>query len=258
MTILKLSSTETGSGPPLVILHGLFGSKKNWGMITRALGGEFRTISGDLRNHGESPWSPEMDYHTMAEDVAGFIEETVGGPAHVLGHSMGGKTAMVLSLTRPDLVDRLIVADIPPAPRDSGLIAYIRAMRALDVSAMKRRAEAEEALASAIPEKGIRTFLAQNLTPNEKGGLTWKINLPILEEKMGEIEDFPDIDSDDAFPRPSLFLLGGDSDYVLPQHHAEIDRLFPHSDIVTVPNAGHWLHAEQPGQVIEEIRTFLS
>ncbi|MEQ8441172.1 MAG: alpha/beta fold hydrolase [Alphaproteobacteria bacterium] len=257
MTAIELSFTEAGTGVPLVILHGLFGSKRNWGMIIRLLGPEFRTISADLRNHGDSPWSDRMTYPDMAEDVADLIERTVGGPAHVLGHSMGGKTAMVLALTRPDLIDRLIVADIPPAPRDSGLIAYIRAMRALDVSGMTRRAEAEEALAPVIPEKGIRTFLAQNLAPADGGGLSWKLNLPVLEGQMDEIEGFPDIDSDDAFPRPSLFLVGANSNYVLPQHHGEIDRLFPQSDIVSIPDAAHWLHAEQPARVTEEIQNFL-
>lgn len=259
MTAVDLSSTESGSGPPLIVLHGLFGSKRNWGVIQRRLAARFRVICADMRNHGDSPWSEEMDYPAMAEDVARLIETNVRGPAHVLGHSMGGKAAMVLALSRPDLVDRLIVADIPPAPRDSGLERYIDAMLALDVGSMTRRAEAEAALEPAIPERGIRSFLAQNLAPVEDGqGLAWKLNLTVLRARMADIEDFPDIDSDAAFPRPALHLLGGDSRYVLPAHHAEIDRLFPQNTITEIPGTGHWLHAEKPDAFIAEVEGFLT
>jgi pimeloyl-ACP methyl ester carboxylesterase len=259
MTALDLSISEAGEGPALVVLHGLFGSKRNWGLIQRRLAARFRVICADMRNHGDSPWSDAMDYPAMAEDVARLIETKAGGPAHVLGHSMGGKAAMVLALTRADLVERLIVADIPPAPRDSGLERYIDAMLALDVAAMGRRAEAEAALEPAIPERGIRSFLAQNLAPAEDGeGLAWKLNLPVLRARMADIEDFPDIDSDAAFPHPALHLLGGNSRYVLPAHHAEIDRLFPQNTITEIPGAGHWLHAEQPDVFIETVEEFLA
>ncbi len=258
MAVLDLSWTESGEGPPLVILHGLFGNKRNWGAISRHLANRYRVICADLRNHGESSWSDEMTYPAMAGDIAGLIETVVGGPAHVIGHSMGGKAAMLLALDRPDLVDRLIVADIPPAPRDSGLLAYVKAMQALDVAAMTRRAEAEDALAPEIPEKAIRTFLAQNLAPVEGGGLTWKINLDVIETAMPVIEDFPDIDSDRAFARPCLHLIGANSGYVQPHHHSEIDRLFPNSEIEAIPEAGHWLHAEQPRLFIQAVERFLS
>lgn len=258
MTALDLSYTETGDGPPVVILHGLFGNKRNWGFIAKGLSDRFRVIAADLRNHGESPWDPSMRYEEMADDVAALIEKTVGGPAHVIGHSMGGKTAMLLSFRHPDLIDRLIVADIPPAPRDSGLIAYVKAMQALNVASMSRRSEAEAALEPAVAEPAIRTFLAQNLAAADGGGLAWKLNLDAIEDQMPEIEGFPDIDSDDAFPRPALHLLGANSTHVLPQHHAEIDRLFPHGDIETIPDAGHWLHAEQPKAVLAAMEDFLS
>ena len=261
MAAIDLAYSDTAPDDPsksaLVILHGLFGNRRNWGAIVKQLGETFRVITVDMRNHGESPWSNTMTYEAMAEDVAALIQTLEIGPAHVLGHSMGGKAAMVLALTEPDLVDRLIVADIPPAPRDSGLLDYIQAMRALDVSTMSRRGEAEAALAPAIPEAGIRTFLAQNLAPKDGGGLQWRVNLPVLEDKFDDIVAFPDIDSDDAFPRPALHLTGGNSDYVQPRHHAEIDRLFPDSEIEAIPNAGHWLHAEQPALFTQAVREFL-
>lgn len=258
MSVLDLSFTETGDGPPLVILHGLFGNKRNWGVISKALSSDYRVISVDLRNHGDSPWDPDMAYRTMAGDVAGLIETRVGGPAHVLGHSMGGKTSMLLAFDNPDLVDRLIVADIPPAPRDSGLKPFIQAMRCMDTAAMKRRAEAEVALEGVVEEKSTRTFLVQNLTPAENGGLKWKLNLDAIWDQMPQIEGFPDIDSDHAFQRPALHLLGARSVHVLPQHHGEIDRLFPYGDIEEIPDAGHWLHAEQPALFVDAVRSFLS
>ncbi|WP_421876155.1 alpha/beta fold hydrolase [Pacificispira sp.] len=258
MPVLDLAYSEIGDGAPLVVLHGLFGNKRNWGAIAKSLAEEYRVITVDLRNHGESPWDSDMAYPVMAADVAALIEKLVGGPTHVIGHSMGGKTSMVLAFDRPDLVDRLVVADIPPAPRDSGLMAYVRAMQAMDTGAMKRRAEAEAALEPDIPERMIRTFLVQNLTPAEGGGLGWKLNLEAIRDQMPVIEGFPDIDSDDAFPRPALHLVGAESKYVLPRHHAEIERLFPYGEIEAIPDAGHWLHAEQPALFTEAVRTFLS
>lgn len=258
MSILDLSFSEAGEGPPLVILHGLFGNKRNWGAISRVLAKTYRVLSVDLRNHGESPWDQEMTYPAMAGDIAGLIEKQIGGPARVIGHSMGGKASMILALEKPELIEKLVVADIPPAPRDSGLMAYVTAMQELDVAGMTRRSEAEEALASAIPERMIRTFLAQNLAPAEGGGLTWKINLDVIEKAMPNIEGFPDIDSDHAFEKPSLHLTGANSTHVLPRHHAEIERLFPNSEIEAIPDAGHWLHAEQPALFLEAVESFLS
>lgn len=258
MPVLDLAYSEIGDGAPLVVLHGLFGNKRNWGAIAKSLAGTYRVITVDLRNHGESPWDPDMTYPVMARDVAGLIEKLVGGPAHVIGHSMGGKTAMMLAFERPELIDRLVVADIPPAPRDSGLMAYVEAMRGLDTASMTRRAEAETALEPHISERMIRTFLVQNLTPAEDGGLTWKLNLEAIRDQMPVIEGFPDVDSDDAFPRPALHLVGANSEYVLPRHHAEIERLFPHGEVEAIPDAGHWLHAEQPALFTEAVRTFLS
>ena len=234
MSVLDLSFSEAGEGPPLVILHGLFGNKRNWGAISKVLSKTYRVLSVDLRNHGESPWDEEMTYPAMAGDIAGLIEKQIGGPARVIGHSMGGKASMILALEQPDLVEEL------------------------DVAGMTRRSEAEEALAPAIPERMIRTFLAQNLAPAEGGGLTWKINLDVIEKAMPNIEGFPDIDSDHAFEKPSLHLTGANSTHVLPRHHAEIERLFPNSEIEAIPDAGHWLHAEQPALFLEAVESFLS
>ena len=169
---------------------------------------------------------------------------------------MGGKTAMTLALTRPDLVDRLAVVDIAPAPSGGTLIDYVHTMQALDLSTLTRRAEVEAALAREIPEPAIRAFLAHNVRINQDGSLEWQLNLPAIARNFEEILNFPDMDSDQAFDRRTLFMAGAKSDYIQPHHHAEIDRLFPSADISVVPDAGHWVHAEQPAAFIEQLTDF--
>ncbi len=255
MTV-ELSYSEAGDGMPVVVLHGLFGNKRNWGAIAKPLSSAHRVITLDLRNHGDSPWAPTMSYPEMAEDVAALVERVVEGPAAVIGHSMGGKTAMLLAFQRPDLVERLMVVDIPPAPRNSGLGAYARGMRGLDLAGVSRRSEAEAMLAETVPDPSIRAFLVQNLVLRD-GSLDWKINLEAIDTCMPDIEGFPDIDSDDAYEGPCVHLIGEKSDFVLTQHQAEIERLFPMADVETVPDADHWVHADQPKLFFEAAQRFL-
>lgn len=253
---LSLSFSEAGSGPPVVILHGLFGNKRNWGAIAKPLSAEYRVITVDLRNHGDSPWAETMSYPEMADDVAALIEAEVGEPAAVIGHSMGGKAAMLLAFRRPDLVERLMVVDIPPAPRNSGLRPYVEGMRGLDLSSISRRSEAEAALAGAVPDPGIRAFLVQNLQLKD-GALEWKLNLAAIDAAMSDIEGFPDIDSEDAYEGACVHLIGGKSDFVLTQHQAEIERLFPAAEIETIADAAHWVHADQPAAFLNSVKRFL-
>ncbi|HEV7372467.1 alpha/beta fold hydrolase [Arenibaculum sp.] len=252
--ILELAHTETGAGAPLVVLHGLFGSARNWAMIARSLGDAHRVLALDLRNHGNSPWSERMDYPAMAGDVAGFIERHGIGPCPVLGHSMGGKVAMWLALQRPDLVSAVIPADVAPVPYDSTLLAYVHAMRAVELDRYRRRAEVEAALAGTIPEAGIRSFLMQNLVA-EGGELRWRINLEAIERSFDLITGFPETDLD--YGGPALFLDGDRSAYIRPEHEPAIRRLFPRARIETIRDAGHWLHAEQPEQVLRALTRFL-
>ncbi|WP_207480426.1 alpha/beta fold hydrolase [Arenibaculum pallidiluteum] len=254
---LELASQEMGEGTtPFVVLHGLFGSSKNWNMIARRLAPDYRVHALDMRNHGASPWAERMDYPSMAEDVAAYIEARHLAPCAVLGHSMGGKAALWLALTRPDLVERVIAADVAPvAYRSSNLIDYIRAMRALDLGRFSRRAEVEAALTEAIPIAGERSFLMQNLVA-EDGVLRWRLNLPVLEAEFDRIIGFPD-SAGLRYDGPALFLIGANSSYVRPAHHDEIRRMFPRARIVTIPDSGHWLHAEQPEAVHQALREFL-
>jgi esterase len=253
---VELSFSETGSGPPLVILPGLFGSKRNWAGLARALGGRNRVITADLRNHGESPWAEPHDYPALAADVARLVETTVGGPANVLGHSMGGKAAMMLGLERPDLVGRLIVLDIAPAASTGTPLEYVRAMRALPLERFTRRSEVADALAGAVPDRAVRNFLSLSAAAGD-AGLFWTLNLEVLERDFEAILGFPAIPPGRSFPGPTLFLGGGRSNYLREEHRPEIDRLFPHATIQTIPDAGHWVHADAPEAFVAAVDHFL-
>lgn len=254
---IDLAFTETGHGEPVLILPGLFGSKRNWTAIARTLAQRHRVLSVDLRNHGESPWNPQHDYPSMADDVAALIATHVGEPAAVIGHSMGGKVAMTLALTRPELVDRLIAVDIAPARSTADTATVLRAMQAVPLSTLATRSDVKAALAAAVPSAGIRDFLALNLTTTPEG-LAWGINLTALADNFAAILGFPAIPQGRVFDKPTLFLAGGRSDYLRPEHEPEIRRLFPQAVIETIPDAGHWVHAEAPREFMEIVSRFLT
>lgn len=253
---VDLSVSGFGEGPPLVILHGLFGSKRNWATVAHRLAVGRRVITIDLRNHGESPWDDRHDYLTMAADVARVIEKTVGGPAAVLGHSMGGKVAMVLALEHPALVERLIVVDIAPAPSSATPIEFVQAMRAVRLEEFTSRLDAKEALADAIPNPTVRGFLALNIIPGPTG-LAWTVNLAAIEQNFDAILGFPSVHLAVPFTKPTLFLAGGRSPYIQPHHHAEIKRLFPNAVIEVIEGAGHWVHADASEAFVGAVSRFL-
>ena len=253
---VDLSFTEYGTGSPVVIVHGLFGSKRNWSSIAKQLGRTHRIIAVDQRNHGESPWTEDHTYPHMAEDLAHLIRRHADGRATVIGHSMGGKAAMALALSEPDLVERLVVVDIAPAPSGGTLIDFVHTMAEMDLSNLSRRSEVEAALARSIPEPAIRAFLAQNVTAGEDG-LQWQLNLKALAENFDAILEFPDYDDLSAYTGQTHFIAGGRSDYIQPHHQAEIERLFPGAAIDVIADAGHWVHAEQPKAFIETIHRLL-
>ena len=254
---IELSVSESGSGSPLVILHGLFGSKRNWATVAHRLAVAHRVIAVDLRNHGESPWDARHDYAAMAADVAAVIAGRVGGPAAVLGHSMGGKAAMVLALTTPELVDRLVVADIAPVRSTATPIGYVRAMRSLPLAAYSQRLDVKAALAPAIPDPMVRGFLTLNLVSGPTG-LAWTVNLEAIERNFDAILGFPELATAPPFPKPTLFLAGGRSDYVRPEHHAEIRRRFPAATIEVIERAGHWVHADAADAFVAAVDAFLN
>ena len=243
---------QTAGKPPLIIAHGLYGSGRNWGVIAKRLADSRHVITPDMRNHGQSPRTETHSYPDMAADLAEVIE-SVGSPVDLCGHSMGGKAAMALALTRPALVRRLVVADIAPFAYGHSQQGMIDAMRTVDLSALTRRSDAEEQLAAAGIEKALQSFFTQSLdVPNRR----WRLNLDTLEAEMPQIMGWPE-DLTGPFDGPALFLSGGASDYVGPEHRDRIKALFPNARFAKIPGAGHWLHAEKPRAFEETLRAFL-
>lgn len=259
MTGLALNAVAQGDGPPVVILHGLFGSARNWGSIARRLAkGGRRAIAADLRNHGDSPRDNRMDYGAMAEDVARLIEERAGGRAAVVGHSLGGKVAMVLALARPALVERLVVVDIAPVAYRATLGAYASALRALPLRPGMRRAEADRLLAGTVPDPAERAFLLQNLVFDADGAPRWKPDLAAIEAAMPLIAAFPELPRHARYDGPVLVVRGERSAYVRPEHYEPTLALFPRAVFVTVPGAGHWVQAEAPEAFLRAVEPFLA
>lgn len=248
--------SRQGQGQPLLILHGLFGSGSNWGSHAKWLAQQFDVILPDLRNHGGSFHAPDMAYPTMAADVLRLLDALALESVLLLGHSMGGKVAMTLALQAPQRVRALVVADIAPiAYQHNSNRPLISAMQQLDLSQVRSRTDASHALAAAIPSLPVRQFLLTNLQ-REAGGYRWRIPLDILADQLTTLEGFPDLAG--RYEQPTLFLYGEASDYVTAAAHAPILRHFPHAQLQGVPNAGHWLHAEQPEAFASALRPFLS
>lgn len=255
MSALPLAVTDLGDGTPAIILHGLFGRRRNWQSIQKRLASDARIIAADLRNHGESPWDDEMTYQAMAEDIAALIQKLDAGAAYVIGHSMGGKAAMTLALTEPELVRGLMVIDIAPVKYDHEYGAYIEAMRGVPLTELERRNDAEAHMKDLITDPGIRAFLLQNLGQDENG-LAWQVNIDAIEKEMTSILDFPGL-LGEPYEGPTLFLRGGNSDFIDDAHHAAIENLFPMAEHSVIDDAGHWVHAEKPAEVIAEIQRFI-
>lgn len=249
-----LNYTEFGdpTSPPVMIVHGLYGSGRNWGVIAKRLSDAARVITIDLRNHGLSPRTATHSYPDLASDIAELIEH-LGGPMHIVGHSMGGKAVMVLALTRPDLLNRVVVADIAPVSYTHSQQPYIHAMRAVDLPAVTRRSEAEAQLAQQGVEPALCSFFTQSLDVPEK---RWRLNLDTLEAEMPSIMSFPAVTG--QFEGPALFLSGANSDYVLPGHRSVIKGMFPNAHFAKLKDAGHWLHADQPRAFEAAVRGFFA
>ena len=237
--------------PPILIAHGLFGSARNWGVIAHRLSDQsHHVLTVDMRNHGDSPWADSHSYPDLAQDLAEVIAAH-GGQADVLGHSMGGKAAMALALTYPTLVRRMIVADIAPVAYGHTQQHLIDAMRAIDLSVIETRRDADQQLAQLVATDGVRAFLLQSL---DMKGRRWRLNLDALERFMPAILGWPALGA--SFPGPTLFLSGALSDYVQPEHRPTIKTLFPAARFAKIPGAGHWLHADRPREFEATIAAF--
>lgn len=253
-TVHHPASAPDGS-VPLLIVHGLFGSARNWGAIARRLADRRDVVAVDMRNHGESPRAGVQDYPSMAGDLAEVIE-SLGGKVDLLGHSMGGKAAMQLALTQGALIRRLIVADIAPVAYTHDQSPHIHAIRGLDLTGLTSRGEADRRLQALVGDPALRAFFLQSLDLKAAGGPVWRLNLDVLERDMPKIIGWPGTEG--HFDGPTLFLTGAESHYVRPEHRETIRALFPHARFAKLPGAGHWLHAEKPREFEETVRVFLN
>jgi pimeloyl-ACP methyl ester carboxylesterase len=249
---MLLNTVEMGEGPPLVLIHGLFGAARNWGAIQKRLATQHRVLAMDLRNHGESPPAEGMAHATTARDVAETLRARGVGRATVVGHSLGGKVAMALALHHPAFVARLAVADIAPVRYPPALRGYVAAMRTLPLTEGLSRREADAALEAAVPEPNIRAFLLQSLD-FEASPPRWRIGLAELHAAMPEVEDFRE---EGRFEGETLVIAGGRSDYIRPEHRPMFQRLFPAVRFASIEGAGHWVHAEKPNEFLALLQPF--
>jgi esterase len=241
---VRLHTEVSGSGPvSVILLHGLFGSASNLMSVARSLESHFTVIRMDLRNHGKSAHSDQMDIPVMAEDVVAAMEELNIAKAHMLGHSLGGKVAMQIAITKPERVKRLVVADIAPVRYGRGHDAIITGLLGLELRSLKSREQADQLLMKAVPEIAIRQFLLKNLMRDGRDGWAWRMNLAVIADLYDNLRDAP---SSAQFHGPTLFIRGETSGYIRDENRAPMMRQFPDMYFETIPKAGHWLHAEYP------------
>lgn len=252
---LHVTTASTGPGVPVILTHGLYGQGRNLGVIARQMPGR-QVLLVDLRNHGDSPWSDQHDYPAMAADLVKVIEDA-GGKADLVGHSMGGKAAMVVALTRPELLQKLVVMDIAPLAYAHDQMEYIDAMRALDLTGLRSRGEADRRFADILRSPMLRGFFLQSLDLR-RDPPGWKLNLDVLARNMDRLTGWPDDLASATFPGPALFLHGADSDYVTTEAAgAAIRHHFPQAQMQAIRGAGHWLHADRPQETAQAVADFL-
>lgn len=246
------------SGSLVVFCHGLFGQGRNWTQVAKRIAEDHRTLLVDMPDHGRSAWSERFDYVAAADRVAELLSDD--DPAVLVGHSMGGKIAMLVALRHPHLVDRLVVVDVSPVPYEhtEEFRGYVSAMRGLDLSGLRLRSEADAALEDEVPHPTVRAFLLQNLR-HEKGEWSWQPNLELIDRDLAEIGGWPEERLGDTAPYDGqvLWIAGETSDYVSEDYVAAMDRWFPGNRRVSVKGAGHWVHSEQPDVFVEVLRRFL-
>jgi esterase len=267
---MKLFSRILGEGYPLLVLHGLYGSSDNWITVGKALSEWFEVHLLDLRNHGQSPHSEIHNYPALAADISEYMETRKIAKATILGHSMGGKTAMYFALLNPQMVSNLIVVDISPKtyrfegddiPQIMDHKRIIAALCQIDIKNAKSREEIDARLAETIKTERLRLFLLKNVKRRRDGAFEWALNLSALVQNLPGLllgfDGFDEIQEKKGNTFKALFLRGGDSDYILESDYPMIKERFPYSEIVTIKGAGHWLHAEKPDEVIEKIAQFI-
>jgi|WetSurMetagenome_2_1015567.scaffolds.fasta_scaffold40899_3 esterase len=267
---MELFCRQTGSGEPLVILHGLYGSSDNWYSIGRELASSFSVYMIDQRNHGNSPHNPAHNYPVMTDDLYEFILKHRIGKSIIIGHSMGGKTALEFGIRHPELVEAMIVVDISPlaysiesdTTRSMDHLQVIRLLKSLDTGRLKTREDADILLQQQIPSLRVRQFLLKNLKRALDGKFFWALNIDALEHNMTAIYDgviHPGATNPAIIPEfPLLFIKGALSDYIGPDDAAAIRNFFPWAELAVITGAGHWVHAEQPAAFLQALKNFLA
>ncbi len=253
---LNLAFETVGSGPPLLVLHGLFGSSRNWRGVASQLEATHTVHSADLRNHGASPWADSMDYNEMADDVLQLMDRLGLPEAAVMGHSMGGKTAMALALRQPQRVTCLVVVDIAPVSYADTLTPLTEAMRSIDVMAAASRTEVQTRLQRAIPDAGVVPFLMQNLVAHNDH-FDWRINLMGISAAMPQLCNFPGELLGARFDRPVTVIAGDRSNYVEQRDGAAFRPMFGQVEVEIIRDAAHWVHADQPAALLTCVRQAL-
>ena len=251
---MLLHYKELGEGKPLIILHGLFGTSDNWQTHAKKLSEYYRVILVDQRNHGHSPWSEDFTYEHLADDLEELILHLGIDKFTLIGHSMGGKTAMYYAQKYPSRLEKMVVVDIGIKKYPMHHNEIIKGIKSLDLSTLTSRSEAENAMKPFVDSYGVRQFLLKNLYWFEKGKLAWRMNVEVLEREMEEIlAPIPNIE----VWTPTLFIRGAMSNYILDEDWDEIEEIFPDATLETIENAGHWVHSEQPEEFIEMVLGFV-
>ena len=253
---MRLAFEVVGNGDPLIILHGLLGSADNWRSISRRLGAHYQVFALDLRNHGRSPHSEILDYDVMAADLREFIEQQALRRVVLLGHSMGGKVAMQFAIEHSEQVDRLIVVDIAPKAYEPSQRYLLQALRSLDLSRYKSFADVDSALAAEVSSQSLRQFLIKNLARDENGRLRWKLHLEAIDRNYEKL--LRGLGAERSFNKPTLFIRGGRSNYIGDDDAPLIRQMFPQAEIVTLPEAGHWVHVDLPEEFFQTVVNFLN
>lgn len=254
--ILKLYFHVTGHGHPLVILHGLFGSSDNWYTLSSFFSEKFKVYIVDQRNHGRSPHSDIFNYRVMAEDIGNLLIHEGINSVYLLGHSMGGKTSMQFALTYPERVDKLIVVDIAPKAYPPQHDKIFEALFALKLNRYKTRSGLDSALSENISDFAVRQLLLKNVSRDEEGNFKWKLDVQAIHKNYGKINEA--IESVRKFNKPTLFIRGSKSVYILDDDIPLIKAIFPCAEFATVGDVGHWVHAEAPQKFADLVTEFLA
>jgi esterase len=252
---MNLFFRKSGEGKPLIILHGLFGSSDNWFSLAKLFAEQFAVYSLDQRNHGQSPHSEDFNYRLLTEDLEQFINEHSIEKPIVIGHSMGGKTAMNLAIKSPNSIDKLIVVDIAPKSYPVHHDRILAGLMAIPVSEISTRIEADNILSEYVAEVDVRQFLLKNLSRNGTGKFEWKINLSAIENHIEEIG--AGICYEGSYGQPALFIKGARSSYIKSADENQILEYFPHANFQTL-DTGHWVQAEKPTEFRHAVLTFLN